>query len=33
MLLAQAKAEGISLLTSDSTLREYPGPVMFIPKT
>lgn len=32
MLLAQAKAEGISLLTSDSILREYPGPVMFIPK-
>lgn len=32
MLLAQAKAEGISLLTSDSILHEYPGPVMFIPK-
>lgn len=32
MLLAQAKAEGISLLTSDSILREYPGPVMLIPK-
>ncbi|MFZ5810512.1 MAG: type II toxin-antitoxin system VapC family toxin [Thermodesulfobacteriota bacterium] len=32
MLLAQAKAEGISLLTSDSILREYPGPVMFIAK-
>lgn len=32
MLLAQAKAEGISLLTSDSILREYPGPVMFISK-
>lgn len=31
MLLAQAKAEGISLLTSDSTLQEYPGPVIFIP--
>ncbi|MCL2791185.1 MAG: type II toxin-antitoxin system VapC family toxin [Desulfobulbus sp.] len=30
MLLAQAKAEGISLLTSDSTLREYSGPVIFI---
>ena len=32
MLLAQAKAEGISLLTSDSILCEYPGPVIFIPK-
>lgn len=32
MLLAQAKAEGISLLTSDSALREYPGPVIFVPK-
>jgi PIN domain nuclease of toxin-antitoxin system len=32
MLLAQAKAEGISLLTSDSTFREYPGPVIFISK-
>ena len=32
MLLAQVKAEGISLLTSDSTLREYQGPVIFIPK-
>jgi PIN domain nuclease of toxin-antitoxin system len=30
MLLAQAKAEGISLLTSDSIFREYPGPVIFI---
>lgn len=33
MLLAQAKAEGISLLTSDSTLREYSGPIIFIPKS
>ena len=32
MLLAQAKAEGISLLTSDSSLRESPGPVICIPK-
>lgn len=32
MLLAQAKTEGISLLTSDSALREYPGPVIFIPR-
>ena len=30
MLLAQAKAEGMSFLTSDSILREYPGPVIFI---
>lgn len=33
MLLAQAKAEGISLLTSDSTLRKYSGPIIFIPKS
>ncbi|MDR1124920.1 MAG: type II toxin-antitoxin system VapC family toxin [Deltaproteobacteria bacterium] len=31
ILLAQAKAEGISLLTSDSVLCEYPGPVIFVP--
>jgi len=31
MLLAQAKVEGISLLTSDSALSGYPGPVIFIP--
>ena len=30
MLLAQAKTEGISFLTSDSTLREYSGPVIFV---
>lgn len=30
MLLAQAKAEGIMLLTSDAFLREYPGPVLFV---
>lgn len=30
MLLAQAKVEGFSLLTSDSTLREYPGPIIFV---
>ena len=30
MLLAQAKAEGISLLTSDIIFRKYPGPVLFI---
>jgi PIN domain nuclease of toxin-antitoxin system len=33
ILLAQAKAEGISLLTSDSLIREYPGPIIFIPKS
>ena len=32
MLLAQAKAEGMSLVTSDSALREYPGPVAYIPR-
>ena len=32
MLLAQAKAEGMSLLTTDSVLREYPGPVICIPR-
>lgn len=32
ILLAQAKFEGFSLLTSDTALREYPGPVIFIPK-
>jgi len=30
MLLAQAKTEGLPLLTSDSALREYPGPLIFI---
>lgn len=32
ILLAQAKSEGISLLTSDAALRKYPGPVIFIPR-
>ena len=32
ILLAQAKAEGISLLTSDKALSGYPGPVIFIPR-
>jgi len=32
MLLAQAKASGITLLTSDGALRGYPGPVLFILK-
>ena len=31
MLVAQAKAEGMPLVTSDSRLREYPGPVICIP--
>ncbi|MCL2877418.1 MAG: type II toxin-antitoxin system VapC family toxin [Acidobacteria bacterium] len=30
LLLAQAKAEGILLLTSDSTLSDYPAPVEFV---
>ena len=30
ILLAQAKAEGVSLLTSDNIFREYPGPIIFI---
>ncbi|MCL1890054.1 MAG: type II toxin-antitoxin system VapC family toxin [Desulfovibrionaceae bacterium] len=33
MLLAQAKAEGISLLTSDKAMRGYSGPVIFISGT
>ena len=33
MLLAQAKAEGMALLTSDSVFREYPRPVIFMPGT
>lgn len=32
MLLAQAKIEGIPLLTSDNILRQYPGPIIFIAK-
>jgi PIN domain nuclease of toxin-antitoxin system len=32
ILLAQAKHEGISLLTADSIIREYPAPVIFIAK-
>ena len=31
MLLAQAKAEGLSLLTADNILHQYPGPVLFVP--
>ncbi len=30
LLLAQAKAEGISLLTSDTILSGYPAPVTFV---
>jgi len=30
ILLAQAKTEGISFLTSDSIFCEYPGPVIFV---
>ncbi|MDR0467106.1 MAG: type II toxin-antitoxin system VapC family toxin [Deltaproteobacteria bacterium] len=33
MLLAQARAEGMPLLTSDDALLEYPGPVIFMPGT
>ena len=33
MLLAQAKVEGITLLTSDSALRGYPGPMFFVSRT
>ena len=32
MLMAQAKYEGIPLLTSDSALREYHGPIIFVQK-
>lgn len=32
ILLAQAKSEGISLLTSDSIMQEYSGPVIFVPR-
>jgi PIN domain nuclease of toxin-antitoxin system len=32
ILLAQAKYEGISLLTADSIMREYSAPVIFISK-
>jgi PIN domain nuclease of toxin-antitoxin system len=32
MLLAQARCEGLFLLTSDGVLRKYRGMVMYIPK-
>ena len=31
MLLAQATVEGCCLLTADHILKEYPGPVVYIP--
>jgi PIN domain nuclease of toxin-antitoxin system len=31
LLLAQARAEGISLLTSDESLSRYSGDIMYIP--
>jgi PIN domain nuclease of toxin-antitoxin system len=31
LLLAQARAEGISLLTSDERLSRYPGDIIYIP--
>ena len=31
ILIAQVKAEGIALLTSDSILKKYSGPVVYIP--
>ena len=33
ILLAQAKFEGIALLTSDGFLKKYPAPVLFISRT
>ena len=30
LLVAQAKAEGLTLLTVDATLAEYPGPVQLV---
>jgi PIN domain nuclease of toxin-antitoxin system len=33
LLVAQAKTEGISLLTCDATIAEYPAPVILISKT
>jgi PIN domain nuclease of toxin-antitoxin system len=32
ILLAQAKAEGLSLLTADMIVAKYPGPVIFVGK-
>jgi PIN domain nuclease of toxin-antitoxin system len=32
ILMAQAKSEGITFLTSDSVLKDYPGPIIFISK-
>lgn len=33
ILLAQAKSEGIALLTSDRTLKQYPAPILYISRT
>jgi PIN domain nuclease of toxin-antitoxin system len=33
LLLAQAKTEGISLITSDATLSKYPAPVVYVHKS
>jgi len=33
LLLAQAKIEGISLITSDATLSKYPAPVIMVHKS
>jgi PIN domain nuclease of toxin-antitoxin system len=32
ILIAQAKTEGILLLTSDAKIAEYPAPIEFVPK-
>ena len=30
ILLAQAKCEGIPLMTADEVLKRYPGPILFV---
>lgn len=30
ILLAQAKCEGIPLITADKVLKRYPGPILFV---
>ncbi len=32
LLLAQARAEGLTLLTADATLAKYPGSILYFPK-
>jgi PIN domain nuclease of toxin-antitoxin system len=32
ILIAQAKAEGLLLLTSDKTLTRYDAPILYVPK-